>query len=309
MKKKIAVFLAAGLLLSVAACSKAPEESQKETTVTSTTQSEETAPVTEEQNRNSSDAGSQMEIIAQSYKFIRSDYLYYAEGYPDASFAVTDLNHNGRLEIIVTAIEETGIFSNTFFYEISEDYSSLERLKVSGKDQSDIAGDFLMSSDNEDHAISYDCYLKDGEYYYLLEDLASNGWNYKFVMYYSYNFTDGVTRNFIGGCEFNAEKGEDITTVNTWLHGPDNTYFDSDEAYLEHLNSYWSGYERLDSCEVMWMKFTEDTNFPEAIAESYNAFNPNSGTQTSITYDYHFFFDSIFGEDGKAEIEYNILDY
>lgn len=306
MKKKIAVILAAGMLLSAASCSKAPEESQTETTAASTTRSEETVPVTEEQKENSSDVESQMEIIAQGYKFIRSDYSSYADGYPYTSFAITDMNHNGRLEIIVTSIEETGAFSNTFYYEISEDYSSLERLKLDDTDHSDVAGDYLMSTNNEDHVVLYDCYMKDGEYYYLLEDCASDGWDYKFVMYYAYSFTDGVTRNFIGGCEFHAVKGEDKTTVNTILHGPELSRFETDEAYLEHMNSFWSGYERLDSCEVKWMALTDDTNFPEAIAESYEGFNPDSGTQTSITYDYHFFFDNFFGENGNAELEYVI---
>ena len=310
MKKKIAVFMAAGLLITAAACSKAPEETQKETqketTATTAAQSEETSDAQESKEEYSSDVDSQMKIIARSYDFIKSDYYAYTEGYPDTSFAVTDLNHNGRLEIIVSSTQSS--LSNTFFYEISEDYSSLERLRVNGDDKPDAAGDFIMSTSNEDHTVSYDCYMKDGEYYYLLEDVASLGWSYKFMMYYSYSFGNGVSKDFIGGVECSAERQEEKTIVNTWLYGPSGTLFGSDEEYLEHLNSFWNDYERMDACDVRWMRFADDTNFPDAIAESYDAFSPNSMMQTSITYDYHYFLDRIYGEDGNTEFEYVIKD-
>ena len=168
MKKRIAVFVAAGMLLTATSCSKAPVESQKETqpetTVTSTTQSEESAYVPDTEKQYSSDVDAQMEIIAGSYGFIKSDYSAYLEAYSLPSFAVTDLNHNGRLEVIVSAITTSGALSNTFYYEISEDYSTLERLRVDGEDKSDEAGDFLMSKNNEDHTSLYACYMKDGEY-------------------------------------------------------------------------------------------------------------------------------------------------
>lgn len=135
MRKKIAVFLAAGMLLTAVptatSCTKAPEEAptepQKETTAatTTTTQTEETTTETETQKEYASDIDSQMDIIVKSYDFIRSDYFVYSEVYPGTSFAVTDLNHNGRLEIIVSSIQGSGAFSLTNFYEISEDYSSI----------------------------------------------------------------------------------------------------------------------------------------------------------------------------------------
>ena len=196
MKKRIAVFVAAGMLLTATSCSKAPVESQKETqpetTVTSTTQSEESAYVPDTEKQYSSDVDAQIEIIANSYGFIKSDYSAYLEAYSLPSFAVADLNHNGRLEVIVSAITTSGALSNTFYYEISEDYSTLERLRVDGEDKPDEAGDFLMSKNNEDHTSLYACYMKDGEYYYLLEDVYNGGWSYKFIMYYAYSFNNGV---------------------------------------------------------------------------------------------------------------------
>ena len=317
MRKKIAVFLAAGMLLTAVptatSCAKAPEEapteSQTETTAaTTTTQTEETITETETQKEYSSDIDSQMDIIVKSYDFIWSDYFVYSEAYPGTSFAVTDLNHNGRLEVIVSSIQGSGAFSLTNFYEISEDYSTLERLKVNGEDEPDAAGDFLMSKDSADHVALYACYMKDGEYYYLLEDIISGGWDYKVIMYYAYSFGNGVTRDFIGGCEVSAEYTDDIITVNTWLHGPSNTLFGSDEEYLEHLFTFWDDYAKQDSCEIQWMEFNNDTNFPAAASESYYGFNPHSAAKATITYDYHYFFDRIYGAGGDDAYEYVIRD-
>ena len=310
MKKRIAVFVAAGMLLTATSCSKAPVESQKETqpetTVTSTTQSEESAYVPDTEKQYSSDVDAQIEIIANSYGFIKSDYSAYLEAYSLPSFAVADLNHNGRLEVIVSAITTSGALSNTFSYEISEDYSTLERLRVDGEDKPDEAGDFLMSKNNEDHTSLYACYMKDGEYYYLLEDVYNGGWSYKFIMYYAYSFNNGVNRNFVGGCEFSAEQVDDKTVVNTWLRAP-NVLFDSDESYLEHLNTFWDDYEKQSSCEIKWMELSDDTDFAAAVAESYDGFNPNSRHQATITYDYHYFTDRIWAVDG-TECEYVLQD-
>ena len=254
----------------------------------------------------SSDVDSQLEIIAQDFDRISSVYFGEYDPYPGTSFAVADLNHNGRLEFIITSIQGSGAYSYTFFYEISEDYSTLERLMVNGIDEPDSSGDFLMALDREDPVVLYACYMKDGEYYYLLEDYVSGGWSYKLLLYYSYSFGNGVTRDFIGGCELSAEREDGLTTVNTWLHGPSNIYFESDEAYLEHLENYWSDYEKVDSCEIKWMSYGDDIDVASAVSESYYAFNPDSEVEATITYDYHYFFDSFYGGDGSDEFEYVI---
>ena len=304
MKKKIAAFMAAGMLMTVTSCARAPEESstesQTETTVTTTAQSEETAPET--QTQFSSDVHSQMEIIVRNYDYICSDFYIFTEAYPSAVFAVTDLNHNGRLEIIVSSIQGSGAFSKTNFYEISEDYSTLEKLKIDGVDESDDAGDFLEYINSENLVSLYDCYLKNGEYYYLLKDYASAGWDYKYQMYYSYSFGNGVTRNIMGGCALSAEYEDGIAVVKTRLYGPANTLFESDEAYMEHMDSFWSEYERQDPCEVKWMVFVDGMNFAGAVDESYNAFNPHSELESSVTYDYHYYFDSVYGDDAEYVI-------
>ena len=300
MKKQIAAFMAVCLLMTATSCAEASEETQMETTMTSVVQAEESSDESDVQDQDPSDIDSQLDMIAGCHDYINTDFCSNFDFDPGISFAVTDLNHNGRLEIIVSVVQGSGVYSHTAFYEISEDHSSLERLSVNGEAYIDEVGDFLRS------VAIYDCYLKDGEYYYLVQDYVSGGWNCKADMFYSYSFGNGVTSDRLGGYEISAENVDGLTTVNIWLHGPSGVLFDSNEAYLDHMNAYWSDYERQDSCEIHWMLFSGDMDFAEAIAESYNAFDPHSGSESPITYDYHEFCDSLYGGNGTTEFEYVI---
>lgn len=309
MKKKIAFFMAAGMLFT-AACSDTHEISQIETsaemTAAPTAQSEEaagegsaveeSATEQEKQSPASSDVDSQINIIAQNYDRIIEECFYSGEIYPGTAFAVTDLNRDGRLELLVTSMQGTGAFSLTYFFEISEDYSSLEGLMTNLSEPVDGIGDFLMNKIPETDIAVYDCYMKDGQYYYLVENYGSGGWDFKQLAYYSYSIGDGVTRDYLGGCEIEAKLDEDQNTIkNAWLHGPDDILFESYEEYSAYLNSYWSDYEKQPSCEVRWMDF--DSDFAGALAESYNAFKTDSEAESSVTYDYRSFFGSFYGDE------------
>lgn len=284
------------MLLASVSCDKVPEASQAETI----------SPI---------DVDSQIDIIAANYDSIISEYLCEAytgneepESRPFAgtSFAVTDLNHNGRLELIISCVQGSGIYSYTRFYEISEDHSSLERLCVNGEDVQDMAGDFLPLANFEDRVGAYDCYMKDGEYYYLVQNYISGGWSNKIYMYHAYSFGNGVTSDLIGGCEFSAVLVDDFTTVKLWLYGPPDVLFKSDEEYFEYMDQYWSGYERQDQCEIQWVELDLDGDFEAGLYESYNGFNPHSDMESSVLYNYHDYFDNFYSVDGEYDFEYVI---
>lgn len=303
-KKLTATLVSACLLITAASCSKAPQETAKKTPE-ETSGAESGSQVTEkvyvpETKNEHSDTGSQMRHIADAYAFLKNDFFSGMSEYPESYFAVTDLNHNDRLEIIISFCLTPGSYSNTFIYEVSEDYSSLEKLLIDGENPPDEVADFLMFTDKDNRVIEYDCYKKDGEYYYLMEDAFSQGLSYNFLMYYAYSFGDGVKKNFIGGYELVSEDEEKV--IKTWLRGP-YVYFENDEAYLDHMNSFWADYEKQDACRIKWMPFSDDMDFYESIEESYGAFNPNIPNTISVAYDYHVFFDSLFGEDYVYEIQ------
>ena len=259
MKNRIlASLMAAGVLFTAVSCSGTPEETWRESppdtqaTVATTTEADTTTETTETEEQPSSekvitdapDIDAQIYLIAANFDFLY--YSYYGQGFVASEnfeggfFAIADLNRNGRLEVLITKCEEYNYFSCTNVFEVSEDCSSLKKLTINGDDRQDQFGDFCVSTDYEDHIAVYDCYLKDGEYYYLIQDYLTDDWETKMLVYYSYSFYDGIIREFIGGCEFYAQKGDGLTTIETRLHGTGDELFTGEEAYLNYLDSFWS---------------------------------------------------------------------
>ncbi len=264
--------------------------------------------------KNNEDIGSQLHLIADNY-----DLLYetaFSDDFaPPASIAITDLNHNGRLEVIISSCEGSGAFSSTCFYEISEDFSSLDSLIYNDEPTPGQAGDFLLSDlyvDNQYDYTVYDCYKKNDEYYYLIKDYMSQGWSEKYLAYYSYSIGEGVTEDLIGVCMVYPDSDYDTLTVHTRLYKP-NFGFNDKESYLTYMGLYWWGYEKQSSCAVKWKNFTEDDNFFETIKESFEAFDPDYGYVDVIDYDYEKYFGSFYSDyefvvEEKLDIDHSIND-
>jgi len=264
--------------------------------------------------KNNEDIESQLHLIADNYD------LLYATAFPEeinpsASIAITDLNHNGRLEVIISSCVGSGAFSSTCFYEISEDYSSLVSLKYNDEPTLGQAGDFLLSDlyvDNQYDYTVYDCYKKNDEYYYLIKDYMSQGWSEKYLAYYSYSIGEGVTEDLIGVCMVYPDSDYDTLTVHTRLYKP-NFGFNDKESYLTYMGLYWWGYEKQSSCAVKWKNFTEDDNFFETLKESFEAFDPDYGYVDVIDYDYEKYFGSFYSDyefvvEEKLDIDHSIND-
>lgn len=90
------------------------------------------------------------------------------EKYSTYSYAVTDLNQDGRLEVLESVCEGTGIYTHTNVYEVSEDLTSLT-LYESLLDEFTSQADLITEK-----ATVY--YEKEKEiYHYIFHDLAKNG--------------------------------------------------------------------------------------------------------------------------------------
>ena len=253
----------------------------------------------------SSDTGSQLKIIADNYDLFCNTMNPDGGVYPGSSISVTDLNHNGRLEAIVSTCQGSGAFSTTYFFEISSDYSSLDILDINGDKSSDYTGDFLASEmyaeDDYDYTV-YDCYKKGDEYYYLIEDYCSSGWPEKYIAYYSYSINEGIKRDLLGGCLVAPDSDIDILTVHTKLLDSLNEHFADKESYLNYMNEYWSEYEKQSCCAVKWVALSDEDDFLESITRSYNSFNPEFGQFDVIDYDYEDYFSSYY-QDYKYTVE------
>ena len=245
---------------------------------------------------------SQVMFISEKYEDLYSDFLTDDSILPVTVCAVTDLNHNGRLEVLLTACLGTGAYSYTKVYEISEDYSELVKLefKSSGTADGDGSGDFYNLA--EPGIMVYDCYNKDNEYYYLIRDYASSGWSDKYIGFYSYTFGDAVLEEYIGGASISVN--DDYKTITTWLYGSSFERLKTIDEYEAQVNGYWSGYEKQKQCEVKWFAFSDAEGFADNIKDSWIAFNPDSELSSGITYDFKYFFDSFYG----SEYEYIIQE-
>lgn len=285
------------------------EESESETTTTevttTTTTTEATTTTTTETTESeeprvyTSETDSQLQLIADSFDMLNAD----AEEnslvmYP--MFTVTDLNHNGRLEFIISDMQGSGKFSYTRYYEVSEDYSSLVLMNVNGEAVTDEYGDFTIPRDAEG-VVVYNCYTFNGEYYYEIGDYASAGWSDKYYDHLAYHFGTEVEIELMGGCAVCLDPDID-GIVNVWMCNSQGALFANTDDYIDYLDSYWSGYESQGTCEVLWKDFTED-DFEENVIACYNGFDPDSDRIVAETHDYRVYFEGFFPDDCEYVIQ------
>ena len=279
------------------------EESESETTTeaTTTTTTEATTTTTTAETTESeepvvytADIDSQLQLIIDNFDMLNqaAEDNFFVVG---PKFAVTDLNHNGRLELILSDNQGSGFFSYTRFYEVSDDYSSLVLMNVNGEAVTDEYGDFTLFGDDQDVTI-YNCYTLDGKYYYELGDYASAGWSYKAFEFQAYCFDTEVERTFIGGCSVSVD--ENISDrVNVSLVDSDFEHFADDASYIEYLDSYWSGYESQGTVEVKWISFEDEADFEDGVRASYLGYNPDSDRPAPELHDYREYFGGFYGDD------------
>lgn len=284
------------------------EETESETTTeaTTTTTTEATTTTTTAETTESeepvvytADIDSQLQLIADSFDVLSSDLE--ENLFPmTPMFTVADLNHNGRLEIIISDIQGSGKISYTRYYEVSEDYSSLVLLTVNGEAQTDEYGDISMPR-HSDQIVTYNCYSLNGEYYYEIMDYASASGDDKYLHHFSYHFGEGVDIEPIGGCALSVDRDLD-GVINVWLYDAQGELFTGDDDYLDYLNSYWSGYESQGTCETLWAYFEED-GFEDDVIACYNGFDPDSDREAEETHDYRVYFEGIFTDDAEYVIQ------
>lgn len=161
--RRLAAFLAAVMLLTVfSACG---AEKEGETVYVSPPVSE--APVqadkTETEARPKVTDAEQRELIARY-----ADLWTVKDSAEPWFYAITDLDHNGRLEVIAASTQGTGLFTYANFYEVSEDYSRLVPCETSGEEWESWP-DLIQES--------LPCYYDgaSGRYAYVCEDMLRNG--------------------------------------------------------------------------------------------------------------------------------------
>lgn len=114
------------------------------------------------------DYSEQISLIAANTYLWKQDYEYVLWGY-----IVTDLDRNGRLEIISASVQGTGFYTYILAFEVSEDRDSLKELDGLGPERTDSLPDIMVLS----VPVYFD--KETGLYYYIFSDMIRNGmWEY-----------------------------------------------------------------------------------------------------------------------------------
>lgn len=275
---------------------------QSDTSIEESTEKSNAIVFTDETKDVSEDIVAQLDLISGNYDYLSADFSQYGEDSLNSShMAVTDLNRNGRLEVIISCCMGSGAFSTTAMYEVTEDRTKLERFKVRGETEPDRDGDFVRGSAKDIDTEIYECYEKDGKYYYLLTDYVSAGWAAKYLGYISYSFDGQVDKYFIGGCEIDVRQND--KKINTWLDDSHGKCFKDGESYAEHMTSYWNGYTKQKPCEVKYIPFPSQEAFAGCVRDSYNAFNTESSEVITTDYDYKKSFEGYYDDDFEYVIQ------
>ena len=169
IRKTLCLLLCAALLLSICGC--AGKEKQEETAAApqeaERAQSAGAAPSFDQQRRILEAARSRWEF---SEPYFESPWFY----------TFTDLDHNGRLEVIAATTQGTGIFTYAHFWELAEDFSELREV---WHESEEIEGpedwpEIIMSELTGYHDETADLW------YYICENTTRSGMAHQ---YYSWN--------------------------------------------------------------------------------------------------------------------------
>ena len=123
----------------------------------------------------------QIALIAANYPlWVKSDPVV------PYSFTVTDLDHNGRLEIISSVCMGTGYFSTNEIWEVNEKYDGL--VLCTGEQDGDGSYSDLTTG-------PWTVIEKGGAYYYIVRDNVRNGYAFNAPSFFIYHVSPHETRN------------------------------------------------------------------------------------------------------------------
>lgn len=159
MKNKLIITLTITIFMCTA-CGKAIITENKTNNITT-----ETTQVASKENNGKDEQ--QFQIMSEKIEnAFEKEPEEYSEDFPYRYYTVTDLDQNGRLELIISSgMQGTGLFTYSQIYEINEDGTKLKKCIKNDEFMDDIV-------DGIDRAY-YD--KKSDTYYYVTEDITRNG--------------------------------------------------------------------------------------------------------------------------------------
>ena len=141
----------------------------------------------------------QLTLIAQNASLWLGDTSF-GDTY---QYAVTDLDQNGRLEILASSLQGTGLYTYSTFHEVNETMDSLDSCPMTGLSEGDSQPDIQVSQAGG----RFD--PASGVRYYLFIDLLRNGAAEQYEFLHALSLSEGTVRiQPLGGASYlTAEDG------------------------------------------------------------------------------------------------------
>ncbi len=263
MKNKLIVALFATALICTA-CGQVTTENQTGKTVTKITEAE-------SQEINGKDE-QQFRIMSEKIeKAFDSSPEDYSEDFPYQYYTITDLNQNGRLELIISSgMIGSGLFTYSQIYEVNADGTKLKNYTQNSDFMSDIVNGIDTAYYNK----------KTNTYYYVTEDFIRNG----------------ATESGTDVMVFSLKDGKIISDCIAYQHAWHD--FDTDKAIVEYCKyvngkkkkltakeynpkkiekEYFKGMEKK-KVKIHWSKFkkkSKEEKIVELLKETYKKFELN----------------------------------
>ena len=260
MKRQLSLILAMALAGSICACDKEAED--KKDDISENTTFETTSETTDEEqdvtsstsaviaDQEPAETDPQIELIASK----KDTWLTSGDGY---SYCVTDLDHNGRLEVICATMKGTGYFTSARFFEVNEACDDLIECTLPNDD---FEG-FLFPDIITDEPI--DVYTDGNTYTYIFDDNVVTNADESSL----YTNTFSLMNTYIN-----------IYVIAEKTTRSDGSVFYSDFSRVIDENEYQAilnsplGSQTKSSCYLGWIPATDTDDLSSLLKSSYQTF-------------------------------------
>lgn len=185
----------------------------------------------------------QLSLIAQNRQLWLEDYE--SLGYI-VHYAVTDLDQNGRYEIIISGMGGTGLYTTSRIFEVNESLDGI----------TECITDFLEGSEPDLVEEVWERYLDENFLpHYVVEDITRNGMYGAFLATMELVMEEGkISTNYLAGKETIAGENQEDDYTLIFTDSAGNVI--SEEEYNNIVADYFAGYEREEK-KIGWQDVTE----------------------------------------------------
>lgn len=197
----------------------------------------------------------QLRLLSDSMdQWQQEDFSEYNRWY----YAVTDLDHNGQLEILCAITQGTGVFTDGYAFEVSTDGKTLNPCTVSTDDGLSLPELILSACEGAEDP-------ETGDYWYFFRDITKNGYAEFCDAVVPVRLRDGtLTADAIAWSYTLALDGK----VNTTYSTPDGSVT---QAEFENAQANFQSGMKPFTAHFDWFTFGEDVNVARLEA-SFSAF-------------------------------------